>query len=561
MKKTRKIAAFAAAMAMAATMAMPMASFADSTGATTTVTVNAPATHTFTAYQILTGTWEVPAGSTGSKVLKGATVGSGVDAAKLKTALSLGTDATGVQIADALATKTSAQIVAIMETDNMLTSTSTTLATGTELANGYYYVVETDSNDATVSASILCCAEGAEGVTIAPKMGAPRVEKKIQEDDREITATGETIGSDTPESKWNDAADYCIGEAVPFKIYGTMPANIGMYTHYFYQFKDELAKGFVKPTAVTVKIDGADAEGYEVDMTDAADGGTNITITFDDIKDGNTITADSIVTVEYSAVLDTDAVIGAKGNTNGVKLVYSNNTSYDGSGITTEDEHGPNGEGGPDGTPDNNQDETPGNDTGETNKDGVVAFTYTLDSTKVDSVSKAALPGAKFKLLNSDKSMAAVIENGIVTDWAAAATGGTEITTDDDGKFTIKGLDSEDTYYIKEIEAPAGYNMLTEEVAVTITMTGMNANGTYNYVKDDGTLAYGNLNSSTFGGTAVTESPAGSGVVAGNIENAKGPTLPSTGGMGTTLFVLGGGCMAGLAGIYLISKKRSKDAE
>ena len=100
----------------------------------------------------------------------------------------------------------------------------------------------------------------------------------------------------------------------------------------------------------------------------------------------------------------------------------------------------------------------------------------------------------------------------------------TEITTDTTGKFTIKGLDS-DTYYLTEITQPAGYNKLADPIKVVIDGKG---NVTYN---DDYT------------GTI-------------KVENKTGAELPSTGGVGTTVFYVVGGLMVLLAVVLLVTKKK-----
>ena len=103
-----------------------------------------------------------------------------------------------------------------------------------------------------------------------------------------------------------------------------MPSTIGDYEHYRYIFHDTLGTQFTAPAVgdVTVKVDGKNAVGATVAIA-----GNEITVTFADIKDGNTITASSVVTVEYSAVLNKTAQIGLSGQENAVKLEYSNDST------------------------------------------------------------------------------------------------------------------------------------------------------------------------------------------------------------------------------------------
>ena len=108
----------------------------------------------------------------------------------------------------------------------------------------------------------------------------------------------------------------------------------------------------------------------------------------------------------------------------------------------------------------------------------------------------------------------------------------TEITTDTTGKFTIKGLDSA-TYYLTEKEAPAGYNKLAGPVTITISDTGV-VNGT-------------------------TDAPQGVDEV--KVLNQSGTELPSTGGMGTTIFYVLGSILVIGAAVLLVTRKRmSNDA-
>ena len=143
------------------------------------------------------------------------------------------------------------------------------------------------------------------------------------------------------------------------------------------------------------------------------------------------------------------------------------------------------------------------------------------DETKV-------LKDAKFVLLNSDKSKVAKITDGKLVRWDAVTDDMDltpyELVTGDDGKITIKGLDA-DKYYLRETQAPAGYNKLSADVKVTVT--GI-VDGTH---------------------TAVVA----------KINNQSGTVLPSTGGIGTTLFYIVGGIMAVGAVVALITKKRMEE--
>ena len=139
------------------------------------------------------------------------------------------------------------------------------------------------------------------------------------------------------------------------------------------------------------------------------------------------------------------------------------------------------------------------------------------------------LPGAEFRLyktVNGETYYAKFDANGLLTGWTTGATyPGVTMTSNDKTKLVLNGLDA-GTYYLEETKAPDGYNKLTDPVTVTITEDGK-VNGTA-----DGTVY---------------------------VSNNAGATLPSTGGMGTTLFyVIGGGLMVA-AVVLLVTKKRMEN--
>ncbi len=134
--------------------------------------------------------------------------------------------------------------------------------------------------------------------------------------------------------------------------------------------------------------------------------------------------------------------------------------------------------------------------------------------------------------------------------WVKTEAEASKLTTGNDGKVVIQGLDK-GTYSITETKAPTSYNKLSNDIGVTITATTTGSELTeYNYTV------------SGAGGVKNIENPNTEDAIADvKISNEKGVQLPSAGGIGTTLFVMGGGCTAALTGIYLISKKRAKNEE
>ena len=435
-----------------------------------------------------------------------------------------------------------AELVKANLKDNVTASaTSAKNGTSAELsitADGYYLIVDDTANLQTGAYSryILTTVDADSDTTlsIAQKASSPTVVKKVKEntDVDDYTYT-DARGSQT-DKDYNDVADYNIGDAVPFKLYGTMPSTIGDYEHYRYIFHDTLGTQFTAPAVgdVTVKVDGKNAVGATVAIA-----GNEITVTFADIKDGNTITASSVVTVEYSAVLNKTAQIGLSGQENAVKLEYSNDSYWDGSGTPT---------------------------TSKTPEDKVIVFTYELDVTKQDSVTDKKLKDAEFNLKNAADKYAKVDENGYVTGWVDSEEAGSTLKSDENGLFKVIGLD-DGTYTLTETKAPTGYNLLN--APVTLKLDATTANG-QNWDVFDATKALTDLTLTVDTGAAQPAKTPGEGdsfgkygVVETTVLNTSGSSLPSTGGIGTTIFYVAGGVLVVGAGVLLITKKRAKDAQ
>lgn len=423
--------------------------------------------------------------------------------------------------------KAFAKIVAAHLSETKTSSTETKnsdVTTGYKIDNletGYYLVKDEDNtigaNKEDAYTNYIMEVVGA--VTVKPKSAVPTVKKKIVENKAE-----------------KDATTAKVGDVVNFELTGTLPDNYADYTKYQYEFHDTLSKGLTYNDDVKVYVKNGNKEeveitGYTVTpakntatTTPTAD--TAITVTFADLKIANgkdnpdvTIDKGSKIIVKYSATLNENAVVGEAGNTNTVNLVYSNNPN--------------------------------GTSTGTTKDDKVTVYTFQLNVTKVDGTNNGTrLAGAKFKLYyekDGTKNYAKVnLSEGDnkdkITGWTATETEGTVLTTDNSGNITVKGL-KEGTYYLEEIEAPAGYNKLTAPVKVDIAN---NPNSIYE------------LKSVEADGKAGTVAQA---VGTITIANNKGSTLPSTGGMGTKLFYTIGGILMAGAAIVLVVRKRRSDAE
>ena len=165
-------------------------------------------------------------------------------------------------------------------------------------------------------------------------------------------------------------------------------------------------------------------------------------------------------------------------------------------------------------------------------------YTWDMEVLKYGNGDKTKLlKDAQFVILNSTKNKVATVVNGKVTGWVDVPAAGedgvitwpanTVLTTDAQGNIHVSGLDA-DTYYLREVQAPAGYNKLAGDIEFKIVPT----------TGENNTLTYT---------TVVAE-----------INNQSGSELPSTGGMGTTLFYILGSVLVLGTVVLLITRKRMR---
>ena len=266
-----------------------------------------------------------------------------------------------------------------------------------------------------------------------------------------------------------------------------------------YLFHDKMSAGLTFTAVTKVTLNGTDvaAENYEAVTTGLTDGCT-FEVRFTQAF-CDTLKANDKIVISYTATLNENAVVGVEGNPNESKIEYGQ------SGKTTT---------------------TPPSTT-TTYTWELKVFKYTMNGEN-----EKALDGAVFTLSKSADGanpIALVSEGNTVYRVAKEGESNTvtEITTDTTGKFTIKGLDS-DAYYLTEKTAPAGYNTLKEPVEVVIN--------------DKGEVTY---NKTSTGEVKVL--------------NQTGTELPSTGGMGTTVFYILGSVLVLGAAVVLVTRKRMKE--
>ena len=492
MKHTKKLASLLLALVMV--FALAATAFAAENAA-----ISAPegSTRTYEVYQIFTG--DLYNGAL-SNVKWGqnstGTVGKAVDQT----------------ILDALAavnSKSDTEKLAVIQTYVNFDSTAIgTVSDSNPLTvpTGYYLIKDNGPvNDG--EAYSLYVVQVVGPTTISPKVGTTTSDKKV--DDKNDSNTTEDA------TTWQDSADYDIGDAVPFKLSATIAQDYASYTHgYKLTFHDEEAAGLTfNASSVKVYVDGEEiTSGFTV-VTEGLTGGCTFEVRFANLKDIASVEAGSIISVEYTSTLNDQAVIGSTGNKNTSHVTYTNNPN--------DKQAGENGE-----TPD----------------DVVIVFTY---KTIVNKVTKN--PNYDPKVEGSEEYIP--LKGAGFTLYKKNASGiyeavGSELKGEDMTTFTWSGLDDGD-YKLVETTTPSGYNTIAD---IEFTISAGHVDGDIPYLN---TLS-GNVTSGTATFTAVVND----GSLSTDVVNNSGAQLPSTGGIGTTIFYVLGSVLVIGAAVLLVTKKR-----
>lgn len=574
MKTIRRLLTLACALVAALAIAVP--AYAAGGPYTLTITSDTPG-HTYEAYQVFSG--DVSAdGETLSNVQWGlgvdTTDGTGI-LADLKASSAFGATKpfdsckTAADVAAVLAGEdfTSAQVDAFAEVAgaNLVSGEKITLTGGasagadgkyTYSATGLdagYYLVQDAENSPTGSqyAKTKFILKVVDDVTAQAKADQPTLDKTI------ASVNGAAVKS--------DYANAAIGDTVTFQLTSETPVMDG-YNKYFFVVTDELSQGFTlaknfETSGVTVTIGNTqlNASEFAVSTTAEKDGATEIVITIKDLvgKSGG-------ITITYSATVNASAVIGDAGNANIAHLEFSNDPNYTYNQVT--DENAPMGK-----TPDTS------------------TYTYVggLIIHKVDE-NNNALPAAQFQITSSDFNQVVLVgaefiqddasgtyyklKNGAYTTEAPGqnasdyesktvkyklqtmtttvtpdTTTGITSWVDANGNIVVAGL-SAGTYTVTELVAPDGYNK-ADPVTVNV---GWNAptsadSTTCTWTRDNSAVV---LETKTVDGASM-------GLIPVIIQNLRGATLPSTGGIGKTVLITAGAVLAVVAGVGLVAKFRA----
>lgn len=501
MKRVKRVLALLAAFALVLAMAVP--AFADEVKYTINIKNSVG---TYEAYQIFKG-------DLAGNVLSNIEWGTGVTEAG-KAAFGR---VTAAEVAKTLDNETAAKVFAteISKYLGTVAGEGTDVISG--LSAGYYLIKNKSVNDGEAYTDFIL--EVVKDIEIIPKGQKPTLDKQIKHNESGV---------------WGDVGDNQIGDTVEFRTITTVPNTTG-YTKYDYTIYDEMSTGLTSKvtgaSGITIKINNGeelDSSYYTVTVDSA--NANKFSVKVDILKaiaDGKIEAGNSLYTY-YTGVLNKDAEVYDEGKQqNTAYLQYSTNPHDDTS-----------------------KSETP--------KETVYDWTFKMNVQKIDGAdADRVLTGAKFVLSKSGTAdLGTIDENGtpagteklikLVYDptdstyRVATASDAKTTYVMTAGDITIKGLDDSEDYYLYETKAPAGYNRLTEPVKFRINATYTSADSRPDVLTKVGDGA-------AFTGLKVS------------VENNAGTTLPSTGGMGTTVFyVVGGGLMA-VAVVLLVTKKRMEN--
>lgn len=467
-----------------------------------TITINNnTAGHTYKAYQIFKGGL-----SQDGTILSDIQWGNGVNSEALLTALK-GTEAykdctTAADVAKVLAglkdDATALSAVAVVINQNLnnangAQSTGTGPYTITVPSDGYYLVRDEGTVTATDGGTNFIL-QVIGNVDVTPKTtNAPDVDKKVKL-------------HGVPGADLSNAVSAEVGHEVDFTITTTIPTGLDSYTNYTFNIVDTMSEGLTYKGDFLVHTVGAKTSlQKDEDYTLTIEGQT-ITVT---LKSKYVLAnPGQKIEITYVAAVNDKSLTKDREN-NSVHIVYSNNPADSNSTANTVDK---------------------------------VVYVYNFDIVidKVDGADNKKLEGAQFALYKETGYVDLYYqwydenhENSNTFGWSTEADR-TIVKTDKNGVASFKGL-VPGTYYLQEIKAPDGYNTLDKPVKVEITAT----------YDDNGNIT-----------TNATQNEQKHYQVTSTITNNKGTVLPSTGGIGTTIFYVVGGLLMVGAAILLITKKR-----
>lgn len=532
MKSMKKLVTLLLSLVMLCALALPAMADGENDYS---ITITGAKDHTYTAYQVLSGVYFHGDGNNNTdankEYLSDIKWGDAIDQTKilgnLQASAIIGSDFTGEKTAEEVAYILQGYANKSEKLDEFARIVNNSLKAGvagkssgfvgedkkatiSDLTAGYYFVKDTGTIGAgEIATKFLVKVVG--NATVDIKADAPTIDKKIVDN------------GDTNHTSAN------IGDKVEFKLTAKVPdmANFDTYT---FTISDTLSKGLTfDAQSVVVNIGDVRLEAttnYKLTAPTNPEKDNTFTIEFTKAQLGNNVKHDAgaTIVVTYNATLNSNALTTDK-ESNKATLKYSNNPDSTGTGTVT--------------TPD-----VP-----------VYIYDFDIDIDKYDDTDNKGkddamkdkskkLEKAEFVLYKEVTEENATVkyyyqwnDTAKEVKWVTQKDQATTKKTGADGKTSFQGI-AAGSYFLEETKAPDGYNKLKEPVPVTITAE-------YN---EDGKLTNTTANANT------TEN--GQYIQKVEVPNKAGAVLPSTGGIGTTIFYVLGSILALGAAVLLIAKKR-----
>ena len=574
MKRMKRVIALVLSLMMA--LAMCVTAFAADSDAqkTTTLTINGSANHTYTVYQLLKG--DISSLSNGSGKLSNVSAGDNLKAnGKIvdEIVTEFASAANGTNAENAAIGNTAWSYVNDSSSyGEVVFGASDTEAKTIKVAPGYYVVKDSTSDKTSVSRYLVAVAGD---TTMTPKTTTPEIDKNIVDTD-----LNKAVDNVNGTSKKTDTA--AIGDVIEYEVTGTVPEWAG-YDYYYYVVNDTMSEGLTLNDDTSKTADGS-SNGFVVKVGDQTltrdkdyyvyKDGQSFTLAFENIK---AYAAGSAISIKYSATVNQNAVIGSDPNTNTASLTYSNNPNTS----TRKDKEGTPGE------PDSSV--PTGKTTDYVTKTYVTQvqlFKYTNDGD-----TKKALAGAEFTLTGTNLNQVKIttgtkfveatdgtyykLTDGTYTttpstedtaskyvsttqkykevtfvDTKSESAGDTTVkaTVDANGYLQFTGLQVGE-YTLTETYTPEGYNTCSP---ITFTVTAP-----YN---EDATAVVGGTVTWTSNNDNVKYDAEKKAFYV-EVLNTTGKVLPSTGGIGTTIFYVLGTVLVLGAAVLLITKKRMQNVK
>ena len=453
------------------------------------------------------------------KIDSNASITTAQDAADwIKTNVTGTYETTSVESGSA-AYKIATAVAAVTGLDDSSDYATTSKGAANNLSHGYWLFVTDAATVEGVEAATapIFTVVGDEAININEKTSIPTVDKEVKEGDT-----------------WGNVSDSQIGEEIEYRLTGSVADNIDTFTTYTYEFHDHLSVGLeADKGSVKVTINGTVIQPTKVDLAETVyasgdpPGGHDLSICFTDLKAaakaaGVTLKGDSKVVVTYKAKLTDKAEYTATGNTNTVKLVYSNNPMSTGTGTSESKE--------------------------------VTDYVFGFNVTKTDPNDSSAnlVAGFKVKMVKEGTTKTVskwLKQDGSFTDDENQAY--TFETTGTNNTVSIPGLVA-GTYLISESKTPAGYNTIADfEITVTPTYDPTTGKLTNLKVTDTSDMVTTDLDNKV----DSTKIPV-------TIQNKKGSGLPLTGLNGVTFTWIAGGAVLCIGVAHLIrSRKQAEESE